>query len=266
MQRYLSDEPVQACPPSAGYRFRKFVRRNKRMLATAGMIVLALVLGTAVSVWQTIRATDAEGLAEERLETASANYQTAEEQRQCAEASEREARMKEGLAKDAQKQSAESLKDALAAVDLMLTRVADDRLVYVPQMQPIRRDLLQDALKFYRKFLDKKSDDPVIRREVALGHRRVGSIHFTLGEYPEAEKAYRNAIAMLEELGVSRALEPALRLELVSIHIEFSWSLVRWRRARNPCKAPACRPGRRETRGGVPAREWLSSLRTQRRK
>ena len=133
--------------------------------------------------------------------------------------------MNEGLAKDAQKQSVESLKDALAAVDQMLTRVADDRLVYVPQMEPIRRDLLQDALKFYQKFLEKKSDDPVIRRETALAHRRVGSIHRTLGQYPEAEKAYRNAIAMLEELGVSSALEPALRLELVSIHIEFCWSL-----------------------------------------
>src|SRR6476619_1769028 len=30
VQRYLNDEPVQACPPSLGYRFRKFVRRNKR--------------------------------------------------------------------------------------------------------------------------------------------------------------------------------------------------------------------------------------------
>src|SRR5213078_4298706 len=29
VQRYLADEPVQACPPSAWYRFRKFARRNK---------------------------------------------------------------------------------------------------------------------------------------------------------------------------------------------------------------------------------------------
>ena len=30
VQRYLNDEPVQACPPSAWYRFRKFARRNRR--------------------------------------------------------------------------------------------------------------------------------------------------------------------------------------------------------------------------------------------
>src|SRR5690242_17641605 len=29
VQRYLADEPVQACPPSAWYRFRKFARRSK---------------------------------------------------------------------------------------------------------------------------------------------------------------------------------------------------------------------------------------------
>ena len=33
VQRYLADEPVQACPPSARYRFRKFARRNRRALA-----------------------------------------------------------------------------------------------------------------------------------------------------------------------------------------------------------------------------------------
>jgi len=35
VQRYLHDEPVQACPPSALYRFRKFARRNKRVATGA---------------------------------------------------------------------------------------------------------------------------------------------------------------------------------------------------------------------------------------
>src|SRR5438874_6926511 len=44
VQRYLNDEPVQACPPSAGYRFRKFARRNKAGLAAAGFILFVVVL------------------------------------------------------------------------------------------------------------------------------------------------------------------------------------------------------------------------------
>src|SRR5262249_6710784 len=44
VQRYLNDEPVQACPPSAWYRFRKFARRNKAALAMACVIAGGLVL------------------------------------------------------------------------------------------------------------------------------------------------------------------------------------------------------------------------------
>ena len=44
VQRYLNDEPVQACPPSAWYRFRKFARRNKRALAAAALVAMALLV------------------------------------------------------------------------------------------------------------------------------------------------------------------------------------------------------------------------------
>jgi len=51
VQRYLNDEPVQACPPSPWYRFRKFARRNKGALAMVAVVaaaVLFLVAGTLV--------------------------------------------------------------------------------------------------------------------------------------------------------------------------------------------------------------------------
>ncbi len=35
LERYLADEPVLACPPSASYRFRKMVRRNRRWIVVA---------------------------------------------------------------------------------------------------------------------------------------------------------------------------------------------------------------------------------------
>jgi len=38
VQRYLADEPVLAGPPTARYRFRKFARRNKGTLVTAGLV------------------------------------------------------------------------------------------------------------------------------------------------------------------------------------------------------------------------------------
>jgi WD40 repeat protein len=56
--RYLRDEPVQACPPSAWYRYRKLARRNRRALVTISVVALAAFVGVtalAVStarVWQ----------------------------------------------------------------------------------------------------------------------------------------------------------------------------------------------------------------------
>jgi tetratricopeptide (TPR) repeat protein len=44
VQRYLADEPVLACPPSAGYRLRKFARRNKGGLAAAALVLFFLML------------------------------------------------------------------------------------------------------------------------------------------------------------------------------------------------------------------------------
>ena len=47
IERYLADEPVQACPPTARYRFRKFARRNKVPLVTAAIVAVSLLLGTS---------------------------------------------------------------------------------------------------------------------------------------------------------------------------------------------------------------------------
>jgi hypothetical protein len=77
IERYLHDDPVEARPPSAGYRFGKFARRNKAALLTAGLVAAALVVGTIVSTWQAIRATRAERLAQAKQAEADANYQKA---------------------------------------------------------------------------------------------------------------------------------------------------------------------------------------------
>jgi WD40 repeat protein/serine/threonine protein kinase/tetratricopeptide (TPR) repeat protein len=57
---YLADEPVQACPPSVGYRLRKFVRRNKGPVLAASLVLAALVTGIVGTTSGMIRATHAE--------------------------------------------------------------------------------------------------------------------------------------------------------------------------------------------------------------
>jgi eukaryotic-like serine/threonine-protein kinase len=56
IQRYLADEVVEARPPSAGYRLKKFVRRHPLELALAGTVVLLLLGGGTVAWWQSEQA------------------------------------------------------------------------------------------------------------------------------------------------------------------------------------------------------------------
>src|SRR5262249_7128991 len=56
VQRYLADEPVQACSPSAAYRLRKFVRRNRGPVLAAAVVLLGLMLGIAGAVLGLVQA------------------------------------------------------------------------------------------------------------------------------------------------------------------------------------------------------------------
>jgi serine/threonine protein kinase/tetratricopeptide (TPR) repeat protein len=70
VERYLADEPVEACPPSRGYRLGKFLRKHRSGVLTAATIFLVLVIGMVATTWAMIRAQDAEQLARERLDRA----------------------------------------------------------------------------------------------------------------------------------------------------------------------------------------------------
>ncbi len=68
VERYLSDESVEACPPSAGYRLRKFLRRNRGPMLAASVIFLLLVAGIVGTTWGLIRADRAWKAEAERAE------------------------------------------------------------------------------------------------------------------------------------------------------------------------------------------------------
>ena len=72
VERYLADEAVQACPPSAGYRLRKMLRRHKRPVLALTTIFLVLVAGVVVSTWQAIRASRAVAEAKQQRDVAQA--------------------------------------------------------------------------------------------------------------------------------------------------------------------------------------------------
>ncbi len=85
LERYLNEEPVEACPPSRGYRFRKFVRRNRGAVLAASTIALLLVLGIIGTTTGLVRAE----WARQEAETAQGNEM---KQRRLAETRDAETR------------------------------------------------------------------------------------------------------------------------------------------------------------------------------
>ena len=56
VRRYLNREVIEARPASALYRMQKFWFRNRIAVSTAALVLVAMVLGTVISVWQAMRA------------------------------------------------------------------------------------------------------------------------------------------------------------------------------------------------------------------
>ena len=52
IEHHLRDEPVSAGPPSALYRLRKFTRRNRGAVVSSVSVLIALLFGLLVSIWQ----------------------------------------------------------------------------------------------------------------------------------------------------------------------------------------------------------------------
>ncbi|MGQ0626582.1 MAG: protein kinase domain-containing protein [Phycisphaerales bacterium] len=58
LARHLAGEPVLAAPPSAVYRFRKLVRRNRVAVGAGASVTLALVVGLLASTYGLVRASE----------------------------------------------------------------------------------------------------------------------------------------------------------------------------------------------------------------
>jgi serine/threonine protein kinase len=91
------------------------------------------------------------------------------------------------------------LQQALAVVDELFTRVSEDELLNEPGMQPLRKDLLEKALKHYKYFLAESGGQDNIRDEVAAAHFRVGVILQTMGDLDTAEEELLQAKTILEQ-------------------------------------------------------------------
>ncbi len=199
VQRYLADEPVEACPPSTAYRLKKFARKYKKTLATGVAFVALLIAGVIVAAWLAVRATLAEDRANDEREAALTAQTLAEDRFR--------------LARD--------------SVDKYLDAVTYDAELKRKGFYKLRKRLLEAALPFYQKFAEQKGGSPKLEEARGYAYFRLASIRREIGDTEAALADCAQMRLVFEKLAAEFPEDPAHRQMLAASHNEQGLNLAR---------------------------------------
>ena len=232
VQRHLSGEAVEACPPSAAYRIKKFARRNKGLLSGLGAIGAVLLLASGISTWQAIRATRA----------AVAERHAHEEAKTAQEYADKERERAEG-----------NLDLALKALDAVyLDAIGTEKLLGGPRARPgeagftpsapppltaLEKELLKRGLSFYDQFAQRNAVTQRAALQTAQAYYRVGLLQAALGDHTSAESAYRAAIERFTALAQQDPNNVNHHQSLADAHDAFARILPEWPKAKDATQA-----------------------------
>jgi tetratricopeptide (TPR) repeat protein len=214
LRRWLADEPVLASPDTVWYRSGKFVRRHWLGLTAVAIVLLALVAGAAVAIWQARRAErrfeDVRHLANVFLfdfEQSIHNVAGATKARQL-------------LVKTALEYLASLSKEASGDPALTHELAAAYEKVGDIQGQPNAGNVghTEGAVESYRHAValrqslhDAESADPAIRIAMAGGLIKLASVQARTSELEAAVSNCRRAMSLAEQtLQAHDGLRPAL--------------------------------------------------------
>ncbi len=194
IERWMADEPVSAYVEPWIGRARRWARRHRTTVVTSACLLVASVIGlTAGLVLLQAKQRETEAARREAV----TNFQTAVQARRDA---------------DAARQDAEAnFERAMNAVETMLVRVSQKHLANLPQFEPVRRQLLEDALGFYGDFLRRAGDSPAVVQQAAHAYKTAGDIHGSLGQRDLARQELSKSLELIERIaaGPVRDLQQA---------------------------------------------------------
>lgn len=143
LRRFLRDEPITARPPTLLERIRKWGRRHPAYVQAAVLLMFVVLLLSAISNWI----------------VAKANRRT-------------HAALK---AEQLRAEEAESrFAQARQAVDLLVDLSEND--LAKPPLQPLQKQVLEEALKFYQDFVNQYRGDPSREAELVAVEKRLQKV------------------------------------------------------------------------------------------
>ncbi|MEX0714023.1 MAG: protein kinase [Pirellulales bacterium] len=205
--RFLDDRPIHARRPTLVQRARKWGRRHTPLVVSAAVSAATLLILAVAALAISNRLISREQTrTQQALARAKAGFEAAEAERRRAEA---------------------NLEKAMDTVDRLLTRVSEERLAGVPDLEPLRRELLEDALKLCQELLEQNGESPAVRYEMAMSQWRVGLIYALLNQPEQAEHAFRESIALASKLAEEFPDESRFRGTLADANLELARLLIR---------------------------------------
>ncbi len=194
IQRYLEGDPVEACPPSAGYKIKKFARKHRTALATIGAFASLLVLATVVSCGLALWANQ-ERIRALKAEKAAGEQKTRAEDR-------------EQMAIDAVKRFGDVIRET-------------PELKNNPSLAPLRTILLKEPQEFFKGLRDRlqvdKDTTPQSLNRLAMASFELGKITSEIGDKQDAMKSFKQSLEIWKVLARENLKESGYVANLASI-------------------------------------------------
>lgn len=221
LQRFLAGEPVHARRINPLQRAAKWCRRRPAIATLMTALLVSLLCGIAGVAWQWHKTADALALANSNLRESNRQTSIANRQRSRALKQTMLANRQRAVAliqrNKANQQTAitqEHFKQARESVDRFFTAVSQQRLLKEPGLQPLRKELLQEALNYHQQFVTQYNDDDELRFELGVSHYYIAEIESLMSGSPQLADSLDEPLAIFQELSDSDESNPYPRLWL----------------------------------------------------
>jgi serine/threonine-protein kinase len=185
VQRYLAGEPVAAYPEPLAARLGRWASRHRTLVTTAAATLLVALASLA--------------LATTLLSAAN---------RKLLAANERE--------RGAKRAAESNYRIARDAVDRYLVKIAKDRRLSAAGQRGLRQDLLEEAGKFYTRFINERGQEPGLELELGHAYGELAVVRQEVGAVPEAIELFQKGLAIFQRLGQSNPGEVKYQKELAN--------------------------------------------------
>ncbi|MCB9851964.1 MAG: serine/threonine protein kinase [Phycisphaerales bacterium] len=180
IRRFLAKEPISARPPSMTYQLRMFARRNRVLVASAGVFVVLVTLSSIVMTSLYWQKSNAMVEVQRQQALAEKNAAAEREQRALAEANADAERLQRTKAE----RMMAYLKEMLSSAD--------------PETQPGHETTVREVLdRVAPRLHSELASQPEVEAEM---HDVIGATYYALGIYDKAEMHGRRAMEILREI------------------------------------------------------------------